>query len=185
MNRRSHRLQTSTHLSAGHGSRRPPATAKSSSVSSAAAHLWVREFPTLRDIFPRGSTISPPGLQSACNGSRLRLAGKSTPSCEPIADCSETKTSANAAAVVPLPQQQAAIQGFVMPIKVDAGLVTPLQHAVNGACGGVVRFLRVQPVVRTNSVKVWLAMTRPAIELVMTAVMRTLPAAEFGCITPV
>jgi hypothetical protein len=28
-------------------------------------------------------------------------------------------------------------------------------------------------------------MTRPAIELVMTAVMRALPAAEFGCITPV
>ena len=73
----------------------------------------------------------------------------------------------------------------MMPIKVDAGLVTPLQQAVNGACGGVVRFLSVQPVVRSNSVKVWLAMTRPAIERVMTAVMRTLPAAEFGRITPV
>ena len=73
----------------------------------------------------------------------------------------------------------------MMPIKVDAGLVTPLQQTVNDACGGVVRFLRVQPVIRSNSVKVWFAMTRPAIELVMTAVMRTLPAAEFGCITPV
>jgi hypothetical protein len=28
-------------------------------------------------------------------------------------------------------------------------------------------------------------MPRPAIERVMTAVMRTLPKAEFGCITPV
>ena len=62
----------------------------------------------------------------------------------------------------------------MMPIKVDAGLVTPLQQAVNGACGGGVKFLSVQPVVRSNSVKVWLAMTRPAIERVMTTVMRTL-----------
>jgi hypothetical protein len=73
----------------------------------------------------------------------------------------------------------------MMPIKVDAGLVTSLQQAVNGACGGVVRFLSVQPVIRSNSMKVWLAITRPAIERVMTTVMRTLPAAEFGRITPV
>ena len=72
-----------------------------------------------------------------------------------------------------------------MHIKVDAGLVTRLQQAVIGACGGLVRFLRIQSVVCSNSVKVWFAMTRPAIELVMTAVMRTLPAAEFGRITPV
>ena len=73
----------------------------------------------------------------------------------------------------------------MIAIEVDANLVTRLQRALTGACGKLVRFLRIQTIAHSNNVKVWLCMVAAAVGLVITSVMRNLPAAEFGRITRV
>ena len=86
---------------------------------------------------------------------------------------------------VPLARHRSAAQRFMLPITIDAGMVTPLRHAVMGACGEMLRFLRIQPIGRSNKVKVWLCLTGLAVDLAMGSIMRTVPAAEFGRIAPV
>jgi hypothetical protein len=76
-------------------------------------------------------------------------------------------------------------QGSILPITIDASMVTPLRHAVIAACGEMLSFLRIQPVARSDKVKVWLCLPKSAMHVAMAAVMRALPAAEFGRITPV
>jgi hypothetical protein len=46
-------------------------------------------------------------------------------------------------------------------------------------------FLRVQPIAHSNKVKVWLCLALLAMDLATDAIMRTLPAAEFGRVKPV
>jgi GNAT superfamily N-acetyltransferase len=95
------------------------------------------------------------------------------------------KDASQSAAAVPLPRYRSAVQRFMLPITIDAAMVTPLRRAVMGACGEMLRFLRIQPIARSNKVKVWLCLTGLAVDLAMGSIMRTVPAAEFGRIAPV
>jgi hypothetical protein len=73
----------------------------------------------------------------------------------------------------------------MLPITIDAGMVTPLRRAVIGTCGEMLTFLRVQPIAHSNKVKVWLCLALSAVDLARDAIMRTVPAAEFGRVKPV
>jgi hypothetical protein len=98
--------------------------------------------------------------------------------------CIERKESISAD-VVPPSRHRPATQTLMLPITIDAGMVTPLRRAVIGACGDMLRFLRIQSIADSNKVKVWLCLIRSGIDLTVDAIMCILPAAEFGRITPV
>jgi hypothetical protein len=72
----------------------------------------------------------------------------------------------------------------MMVITIDSNLVTQLRHVVMGTCGKLVAFIRIQPLAHATKMKVWLCMNKAAIDLIMDAVMHSLPSAEFGRITP-
>ncbi|MFM9436838.1 hypothetical protein ACFDR9_003924 [Janthinobacterium sp. CG_23.3] len=67
-----------------------------------------------------------------------------------------------------------------MHVTVDTGRLTELRRLVAHTCGGMLSFMRVEPVEHAERMKVWLCLPEPAIRLAMDAVMRLLPAAEFG-----
>jgi hypothetical protein len=72
----------------------------------------------------------------------------------------------------------------MMPITVDAGDVALLRHVVMGACGERVDIMRVQSVDRFKKMRLWIVLHNSAVSPAMDAVMRALPRAEFGHITP-
>jgi hypothetical protein len=70
-----------------------------------------------------------------------------------------------------------------IPIVIDAGLVMPLRRAMRGGHGASAQVLRVDPIPRSNDVKVLLALTRSAVDSIMVAIIRSLPSAMFGRIS--
>lgn len=71
-------------------------------------------------------------------------------------------------------------RGFTIDITIDAAFTTRLRHLIMGTCGELVSFIRIQPARNAQQAKVCLCLTRPAVDLVMDAVMRNLPGAQFG-----
>jgi hypothetical protein len=90
------------------------------------------------------------------------------------------RSASISAADVHLSRERSAAQGFMLPIIIDAGMVTSLRRAVIRACGEALTFLRVQPIAHSNKAKVWLCLALSAVDLATDAIMRTVPAAEFG-----
>lgn len=80
-------------------------------------------------------------------------------------------------------EQQMQTHECLMLITISADSISEFRHLVMCTCGACLVFIRTQPVARVNKMKVWLCLSNPASELVMDAVMRTLPSAEFGKIT--
>ncbi|HEY8100343.1 MAG TPA: hypothetical protein VIF82_06285 [Burkholderiaceae bacterium] len=78
---------------------------------------------------------------------------------------------------------KAAEPGLMMHITIDANCVTQLRHLVMSTCGELVEFMRIQPIAHAKKMKVWLSLSKAAVALIMEAVMRSLPSAEFGRIT--
>ncbi len=70
-----------------------------------------------------------------------------------------------------------------MLLTISADCVAELRHLVMRTCGEWIVFMRTQPIAHASKMKVWLCLSNPATELVMNAVMRALPSAEFGKIT--
>lgn len=68
----------------------------------------------------------------------------------------------------------------MMDITIDAALITELRRLLMSTCGDVVAFIRIQPIRHATQARIWLGMTRPAIDRVMDIVMKNLPGAEFG-----
>lgn len=73
----------------------------------------------------------------------------------------------------------------MLPILIDAGMVTPLPRAVISACDEMVEVPAHLAMARSNDVTIWRCLTGSAMDLAMDAVVRALPAAEFGRIKPV
>lgn len=69
---------------------------------------------------------------------------------------------------------------FLMQITVATASVTELRQLVMKTCGGVLSFMRIEPLDHASRMKVWLCLPEPALRQMMDAVMRLLPAAEFG-----
>ena len=84
---------------------------------------------------------------------------------------------------VTAPRVQSAVHDLFMSITIDANLVSQLKQLVMRACGDLASFIRMQPIARTNKMKVSLSLCTPAVDMIMHTVMCTLPSAEFGRIT--
>jgi len=82
-----------------------------------------------------------------------------------------------------LPHRHSRLPTFLMHITVDTACLAQLRQLVVQTCGTMLSFMRVEAVDHAARMKVWLCVTEPALRLTMDAVMRRLPAAEFGRIS--
>lgn len=78
---------------------------------------------------------------------------------------------------------QSRLPTFLMHITVDKACLAELRQLVVTTCGSRLSFMRVEAIEHAERMKVWLCVTEPALRLTMDAVMRLLPAAEFGRIS--
>lgn len=70
-----------------------------------------------------------------------------------------------------------------MQLTINADCINELRQLMMRTCGRLLVFIRTQPVAHAQKMKVWLCLNAPASDLVMDAVMRALPSAEFGRVT--
>jgi hypothetical protein len=122
-----------------------------------------------------------PSSDSCSTAGKFSLKSPSNPVLRSL-DCNDTKANDDAVAVVMAHYPERG-QRFMMHIMIDADYVTQLRHLVMGTCGELVAFMRIQPVAHATKMKVWLCLGKPAIDLIMDAVMHSLPKAEFGPVT--
>lgn len=73
---------------------------------------------------------------------------------------------------------------FVMRITVDAASITELRHLILKSCGELVLFMRVKPIDHASKMKVWLCLSKSSVDTIISHIIRVLPQAEFGKITP-
>lgn len=72
---------------------------------------------------------------------------------------------------------------LLMNITVDSACLGELRQLIARTCGNMLALLRIEPVEHAERMKVWLCLPEPALRPTMDAVMRRLPAAEFGRIS--
>lgn len=72
----------------------------------------------------------------------------------------------------------------LMQLTVDTGALSELRALVTRTCGDALQFMRVEACDHGARVRVWLCLSRALTGQVMEAVMRALPGAEFGRLTP-
>lgn len=82
-----------------------------------------------------------------------------------------------------LPHRHPRLPVFLMHITVDKVCLAQLRQLVVQTCGTMLSFMRIEAVDHAERMKVWLCVTEPALRMTMDAVMRLLPAAEFGRIS--
>ena len=73
---------------------------------------------------------------------------------------------------------------FIMRVTVDAESITTLRHLILKSCGDMVLFMRVKPVDHASKMKVWLCLSKSSVDIIISNIMRNLPQAEFGKVTP-
>lgn len=118
------------------------------------------------------------------DGTGRRVSLKSLSSNPPLHSPDPGKKSIPHIAARAAPYSRPAGQEFVMHITIDESCVTQLRYLAIRTCGELLTFIRIQPIARTTKMKVWLCLRKPAVNLIMDAIMRSLPTAEFGRITP-
>jgi hypothetical protein len=75
-------------------------------------------------------------------------------------------------------------RGCLLQLTVDVAALSELRTLVTRTCGDAMRFMRVEACDHGARVRVWLCLSRALAGQVMEAVMRALPGAEFGRLTP-
>ncbi|PFH11565.1 hypothetical protein BCF11_4016 [Collimonas sp. PA-H2] len=92
------------------------------------------------------------------------------------------------AAVLPFPLRRhkhlPTQKDFMMLITVDAASVSELRRVIVSTCGDLMVYMRVKPVDHASKMKFWLCLNKQSIDSVIGNIMRALPQAEFGRITP-
>ncbi|MEO6920665.1 MAG: hypothetical protein ABI171_16920 [Collimonas sp.] len=73
---------------------------------------------------------------------------------------------------------------FMMQITVDTASVTDLRRVIVSTCGDLMVYMRVKPVEHASKMKFSLCLNKKSIDSVIGNIMRVLPQAEFGRITP-
>jgi len=68
----------------------------------------------------------------------------------------------------------------LMQLTVDTASLTTLRQTVAQICGDALEFMRIEACEHGARMKVWVCVAASLVEQVMEAVMRRLPAAEFG-----
>ncbi|MDO8306713.1 hypothetical protein, partial [Herminiimonas sp.] len=71
----------------------------------------------------------------------------------------------------------------LMLVTIKADCVADLRHLLMRTCGELIVFIRTQPIAHATKMKVWLCLSSTATDMVMDAIMRSLPSVEFGQIT--
>lgn len=72
----------------------------------------------------------------------------------------------------------------LMQLTVDTASLTTLRKTVTQVCGDALEFMRIEACEHGARMKVWLCVAEALVEQIMEAVMRLLPAAEFGRCVP-
>jgi len=72
----------------------------------------------------------------------------------------------------------------MMCITVEAAAVAELRRVIVSTCGDLMSYMRVKPVEHASKMKFWLCLSKTSIDAVIGNIMRALPQAEFGRITP-
>ena len=71
----------------------------------------------------------------------------------------------------------------LLHLTVDTCALSEFRRIVAQTCGNLLSFMRIQPVDHARRMQVWLSIPEPTIRTLMDAMMRALPAAEFGRIS--
>ena len=95
----------------------------------------------------------------------------------------DAPTSAANTASHDAPQTDTHLHECTMQLTINADCINELRQLMMRTCGRLLVFIRTQPVAHAQKMKVWLCLNAPASDLVMDAVMRALPSAEFGRVT--
>jgi hypothetical protein len=95
----------------------------------------------------------------------------------------ETVSSTSSLKQFVLPPNSTKNNECMMLLTISADCVAELRHLIMRTCGEWIVFIRTQPIAHATKMKVWLCLSNPASDMVMDAVMRALPSAEFGQIT--
>lgn len=94
------------------------------------------------------------------------------------------------AAVLPFPlhfkrhKHPSTQKDFMMLITVDTASVSELRRVIVSTCGDLMVYMRVKPVEHASKMKFSLCLNKKSIDSVIGNIMRALPQAEFGRITP-
>lgn len=75
-------------------------------------------------------------------------------------------------------------QRLNMYLTIDTKNVTLLRSLIMNAFAEIVSFMKIQPVDHARKMKVCLCLLKPVETHVMSAIMRSLPSAEFGRVVP-
>jgi hypothetical protein len=73
----------------------------------------------------------------------------------------------------------------VMRVTVDAGSVKQLRQLILNNCGGCDFYMKVKAIDHASKMKVWLCLNKSSIDILISKILRSLPHAEFGRITPI
>ncbi len=80
--------------------------------------------------------------------------------------------------------QQHVAKACIMDLTISTECVTQFRRLVMGTGGGLVTFIRIQPIAHATRMRVWLGLSTSAVNQLMISVMQNLPSAEFGKIKP-
>jgi hypothetical protein len=119
-------------------------------------------------------------LSTGARSTTTRITLPSTPALATITRQAETSIQSDAASSL---HKLPTAERVTMPVVIDAGLMMPLQRAVCGGHVAAAQVLRIEPIPRSNNVKVLLALTRSTVDGIMVAIMHSLPSAMFGRIS--
>jgi hypothetical protein len=90
------------------------------------------------------------------------------------------------AAIASLAQDAKSMEKKVMMlVTTEATSEAALRQAVMKACGEWVEFLRIQPVLQSTRIRVWLGVSESAVTMVMVSILGILPEGEIGRIAPI
>lgn len=81
-------------------------------------------------------------------------------------------------------KSQLAQKNFMIRITVDAASVSDLRRVIVSTCGDLMVYMRIKPLDHASKMKFWLCLDKASIDSVIGNIMRTLPQAEFGRVTP-
>lgn len=93
-------------------------------------------------------------------------------------ECTDVFTSVN------YQKNQSQSQKIMMRITVDVASVSELRKIIVSTCGNLIVYLRIQPVEHARKMQFWLCLSKAATGSIIDNIMRVLPQAEFGRITP-
>lgn len=146
--------------------------------------MRVQSILPFRNNKKRIKSIPHSDLPLSNSGGRInRISLRSIPSDHRSRNLDQSEKVMPHVAAIAANRSKTAEAGLMMHITVDASCVTQLRHLVMGTCGDLVEFMRIQPIAHAKKMKVWLCLSKAAVALIMDAVMRSLPSAEFGRIT--